>query len=541
VLFQVSDIPRILPEILLLVLALLVLGSDMFERWGGDEEARHERIKAAGSLTVIGLGMIFLIALLQSGYIYKLSAEETAGNFLLNMVRNLQSGGPQGEPILGSFATDHITMIGRLIFIGSAFLVVLLTLDYRPANNPGEFYALILFSTMGMCLMAASSELILAYLAVEMTSIPLYVLAGYFQKEQNLKKSSEAGLKYFLFGALSSGLILYGMSLVFGATATTFSGGSLGNTLTQFGTIAQGGAAAADSRLLMLGVLFMVAGFGYKVAVIPFHAWSPDVYEGAQTTITAFLSTASKAAGFFLLYRVLVTAFPTLTGAASFTGEFGGWTSLLAVLAVLTLVIGNLAAIPQTNIKRLLAWSSIAHAGFVMMGLIAWASPYAPDRQLGSSSLIYYLIVYALTNLGAFGALAVASMAVGGDERENLNGLARRNLGLATLFAIFVLSLAGIPPMAGFLAKFYVFMAAWQGGAKALVIIGVMTTMIGLYYYLLILKSLFIAPPPSNEPVPIPPAMNVVLIVTGVLVIALGVYPNLVLTTIDQVRVVAGV
>jgi NADH-quinone oxidoreductase subunit N len=291
----------------------------------------------------------------------------------------------------------------------------------------------------------------------------------------------------------------------------------------------------------MLGVLFMVAGFGYKVAVIPFHAWSPDVYEGSQTTITAFLSTASKAAGFFLLYRVLVTAFPTLTGTASFTGEFGGWTSLLAVLTVLTLVIGNLAAIPQTNIKRLLAWSSIAHAGFVMMGLIAWASPYAPDRQLGSSSLIYYLIVYALTNLGAFGALAVASMAVGGDERENLNGLARRNLGLATLFAIFVLSLAGIPPMSGFLAKFYVFMAAWQGGAKALVIIGVMTTMIGLYYYLLILKSLFIAAPQSTEPVPIPPAMNVVLIVTGVLVIALGVYPNLVLTTIDQVRVVAGV
>lgn len=539
--FQISDIPRILPEILLLVLALLVLGSDVFERWGEGAAAQNERTKSAGSLTVIGLGMIFLITLLQSGYVYRpTSASLENGSFVFNMVRNLQAGGPLGAPILGSFATDHITMIGRLLFIGIAFLVVLLTLDDLPANNPGEFYSLILFSTLGMNLMAAANELILAYLAVELTSIPLYILAGYFQDEPRLRQSSEAGLKYFLFGALSSGLILYGMSVVFGVTTVAVAGGPYEQTPTQFATIAHAGTIITDHRLLVLGMLLLIAGFGYKVAVVPFHAWSPDVYQGAQTTITAFLSTASKAAGFLLLYRVLVTAFPSLTGSASLTGEFGGWTGLLAILAVLTLVIGNLAAIPQTNLKRLLAWSSIAHAGFVMMGLIAWASPYPVDRQLGSSSLIYYLVVYALTNVGAFGALAVASMAVGGEERADLNGLAQRHLGLATLFAIFILSLAGIPPMSGFLAKFYVFMAAWQAGAKALVIIAVLTTMIGLYYYLLVLKSLFIASPKSFEPIPLPPAMNVALIVSAVLVVLLGIYPNVILTTIDQVRVAAG-
>ncbi|NJN67027.1 MAG: NADH-quinone oxidoreductase subunit N [Chloroflexaceae bacterium] len=511
----------------------------MFERWGEDEESRFERVRAAGSLTAIGLGLIFLITLLQSGYVYRLPADAPQ-NFFLTIVRNLQNGGPVGDPVVGSFATDHLTMIGRLVLIGAAFLVSLLTLDYRPANNPGEFYALILLSTMGMCLMAAATELITAYLSVELTSIPLYILAGYFQT--NTRQSSEAGMKYFLFGALSSGLILYGMSLVFGFAVASIPGGAQANDMTQFLRIAQATATegAAASKLLTLGMLFIIAGVGYKVAVIPFHSWSPDVYEGSLTPITAFLSTASKAAGFLLLYRILVTAFPNLTGTAEIVSGFGGWTSLLAVLAVATVVLGNLAALPQRNLKRLLAWSSIAHAGFVIMALMAWASPYASTRSMGTSALIYYLVVYTVTNIGAFGALAVASMTVGGDTMEHLRGLARRNLGLATLLAIFVLSLAGIPPMGGFLAKFYIFMAAWQSGAWWVVMTGVVTTMIGLYYYLLILKATFIEEPASTEPVPMPTWMNATLITSAVLVLLLGVFPNLVLTTIDQVKVVAG-
>lgn len=534
--FQLADIPRLLPEILLLALALLVLGSDVLEKWGTDEAAQRERVQAAGSLTAIGLGLIFVIVLLQSGYVYRLP-ESVPGNFLTTILRNLQSGGPHGGHILGAFATDHVTMIGRLMFIAAAFLTTLLTLDHRPDNNPGEFYGLILFSTLGMCLMAAASELILAYLAVEMTSIPLYILAGYFQKDT--KRSSETGMKYFLFGAMSSGILLYGMSLVYGFTAAAVGAEAEANTLTQFSVIADA-LGSTNTGLLTLGMIFIIAGIGYKVAVVPFHGWAPDVYEGASTPMTAFISTASKGAGFLLLWRVLIEVFPGLIGTASIAGIFGGWTSVLALLALTTLVVGNLAALPQTNAKRLLAYSSIAHAGFILMALIAWASPFSFDRSMGTSALLYYLIVYTVTNIGAFGGLAVVSMKLGGDNLEDLNGLSQRNLGLAVFLAVFVLSLAGIPPLSGFFAKFYVFMAAWQSGAWWLVIIGVVTTIISLYYYLRMLKAMFITAPASNESVPIPRAMNVVLVVSALLVLLLGIYPNAVLLTISQVPVAVG-
>jgi NADH-quinone oxidoreductase subunit N len=537
VLFQLTDIPRILPEILLLVLALLVLGSDIFERWGSDEAAQRERSRSAASLTAIGLGLIFAIALLQSGYVYTLP-DTVQINFFTNIIRNLQSGGPTGDTIIGVFATDHLTMIARLTVIGAAFLTTLLTLDYRPTGNPGEFYALILFSSAGMALMAGATELITAYLALELTSIPLYILTGYFREET---ESSEAGMKYFLFGALSSGILLYGMSLTYGFTATTLNTNIAANDLTQFTRIAQvAQQAGEDTALLTLGMIFMIAGLGYKIGVVPFHSWSPDVYQGAPTPITAFISTASKVAGFLLLYRLLITAFPGLTGTAAELESFGGWTSLLALLALVTVIIGNLAALPQTNAKRLLAYSSIAHAGFLLMGLVAWASPLSIDRELATSSLLYYLIVYTFTNIAAFGALAVIVMAVGGDEISDLNGLAQRNLGLAVLTAISVLSLAGIPPLAGFFAKFYVFMAAWQSRAYWLVIVCVITTVVALYYYLRLLKAMFIDAPISTEPVSTPLAVNMTLILSTVALIGLGVFPNVILQVISQVQTVAG-
>jgi NADH-quinone oxidoreductase subunit N len=538
--FQLIDIPRLLPELLLLVLALLVLGSDIFERWGDDAAARNERTRSSASLTALGLAMIFVIVLVQSGYVYRLP-DDAPVNFFTNIIRNLQAGGMQGQPILGAFATDDLTMIGRLVFIGAALLTVLLTFDYQPTGHPGEFYTLILISTVGMCLMAASSELVLAFLAVELTSIPLYILAGYFLND---RRSSEAGMKYFLFGALSSAILLYGMSLVYGfaATTTVAAGGAGASVLTQFAVVGQlATLEAADSTLLSLGMLFIIGGLGYKVAVVPFHSWSPDVYQGAPTPITAFISTASKAAGFLLLYRLLVTTFPGLAGTAAVGGdiEFGGWVSILAIVALLTLLWGNLAALPQTNARRLLAYSSIAHAGFLLLGILAWAAPLDTDKALGTSALLYYIVVYSLTNVGAFGALAVISLAVGGDDMRHLYGLARRNLGLAVLLTIFIFSLAGIPPIAGFFAKFYIFMAGWQSGATWLVIVGVITTVIGLYYYLRLLRAMFIMPPTSDEPVPTPPVMNAVLIVGAVLVIALGIYPNLVLSVLDQVQLVA--
>ncbi len=535
--FQLTDIPRILPEILLIVLALLVLGSDIFERWSNDAASQRERSRSAASLTIFGLVMIFVIVLLQSGYVYKLP-EDAPVNFFTNIVRNLQSGGPVGDPILGVFATDHLTVIARLTLIAAALLTALLTLDFRPIGHPAEFYALLLSSTAGMGLMAAANELILAYLAVELTSIPLYIMAGYFRAET---KSSEAGMKYFLFGALSSGILLYGMSLTYGFVANAFNASISANNLTQFDTIARAAFLSDDGRgMLILGMIFIIAGLGYKVAVVPFHGWSPDVYQGAPTPVTAFVSTASKAAGFFLLYRVLVTAFPGLNGSLESFDELSGWTTLLALLTLLTLIVGNLAALPQNNAKRLLAYSSIAQAGFILLALLAWASPLPIDREMGASALIYYLIVYTVTNIGAFGALAVVSMAVGGDELSDLNGLARRNLGLTVLFTVSVLSLAGIPPLAGFFAKFYVFMAAWQAGATWLVIIALVTTIISLYYYLRFLKAMFITAPADDTPIATPLGMNATLIVTTVLLLVLGIFPNLILSVIDQVQAVAG-
>jgi NADH-quinone oxidoreductase subunit N len=536
--FQTSDIPRLLPEILLLVLALLVLGSDIFERWGNSPEAQLERVRSSASLTCIGLGLIFLLALLQSGYVYRLP-DEVGANVVTNIIRNLQGGGPGGEPILGAFATDHLTMIARLTLIGAAFLTSLLCLDFTPKAHPAEFYALILSATLGMCLMVGASELIIAYLAIELTSIPLYILAGYFRNDP---RSSEAGMKYFLFGAMSSGILLYGMSLVYAFSASQLAGNPVANDLTQFARIAEYAAQSeAASPLFTLGMLFLVAGLGYKVAAAPFHGWAPDVYQGAPTPITAFIATASKTAGFILLLRLLTVAFPGEIGSASLGAELGGWTSALALIALLTLVVGNLATLPQTNAKRLLAWSSIAHAGFILLALVAWAAPQQSDRDQGTIALLYYLIVYALTNLGAFGALTAVAMAVGGDELADLNGLARRSLPLAALFALCVLSLAGVPPLAGFFAKFYVFMVGWQGGARWLVIAAVVATVISLYPYLKLLKAMFVEPPYSEEPLRLTPGITagVTLAVVGLLL--LGIFPNLVLNLLSRVQSVAGV
>lgn len=359
--FQITDIPRLLPELLLLAVGLLVLATDVLDRWGSDPASQLERSRAAANTALVGLGLVFIVALIQSRYLFTIPEPDPSMNavryYLTGLGRNLQAGGPGGSPILGAFATDHLTMIARLTFVAAAFLTTLLALDYVPSANPGEFYALILFATAGMNLMAGASELIMAYLSLELSSISLYILAGYFRND---RVSSEAGLKYFLFGALSSGILLYGMSLAYGFTASQRLTSENGRPViaTLFSEIARAGAqATGDTTLLTLAVIFVIAGLGYKVAVVPFHSWSPDVYQGAPTPITAFISTASKTAGFILLYRVLVAAFPSLAGTPSLTG-FGGWTSLLALIALVTVLVGNLSALPQRNAKRLLAYSS---------------------------------------------------------------------------------------------------------------------------------------------------------------------------------------
>lgn len=542
--FLLTDIPRILPEILLLVLALLILGSDVFERWADGEQVVLERHRASASLAALGLGMIFAITLLQSGYLY--TVPDTAdSNYFTNLLRNLQAGIPRGSnvplPVMDMFATDHLTIIGRLLFTGAAFLVVLLTYDHPPLRNPGEFYSLLVLSTLGMCLMAGATELIMLFLAIELTSIPLYILAGYFRND---RQSVEAGMKYFLYGAFSSAILLYGMSLVYGYAASTAGSADLTalstSVITSFDSLRELFAQAGEpAPILLMGMLFMIAGIGYKIAIVPFHGWSPDVYQGAPTTMTAFISTASKAAGFFLLLRVLDTVFPNVVGnPIPVFDEFGGWTGMLALLAALTLIIANLAALPQTNAKRLLAYSGIAHAGFLLMGVIAQAAPFNTDRLNGVVALLYYLVVYALMNIGAFGVIAIVAQDTGSDEITALNGLAQRNLGLAALFTVFIFALAGIPPLAGFFAKFYIMLAVWQANAIWLVVIALISTIPALYYYLRLLRAVFIVPPDNSTPMPTPRWMMASLVVSAVLILVLGLFPAPLLDVLEQVQVV---
>jgi NADH-quinone oxidoreductase subunit N len=541
------DVLKVLPEITLALLGIMVILFDVLT-----DDTPEQRAEDAASTTLFGLGIAFVLVLVQGGFLINRfvdasTLEPTNGvvGFFTNILRNLQSVtdttvGPTGQPnnvlLNGAFVVDNLTLLARLIFIGAAMSTVLLAKNFNRSGNPAEFYGLLVFATIGMNLMAGANEMIVAYLSLELASVSLYIMAGYFKSDL---RSSEAGIKYYIFGALSSGVLLYGLSLWYGYAAAN----QLENP-TSFRTVAQALQGAPSSNILYLAILFIISGLGYKVAVVPFHTWSPDVYQGAPTPVTAFLSTASKTAGFVLLFRVLAEGFAPFSGSAAAVG-FSGWASVLALIAFLTMTFGNLAAITQTNVKRLLAYSSIAHAGFLLLGLIAVYLPSVTGTdqlarsEFGTSSLVYYLITYTFTNLGAFGALAAISRVIGGDEMSDLNGLYKRNLGLAALMALFVLSLAGIPPLSGFWAKFYIFMAGWESGAIWLVVVAVINTIISLYYYLRILKAMFMQEPRDDQEITVPTGMNVSLITSAIAVIVLGLIPNFFLPAFNVVTQLA--
>jgi NADH-quinone oxidoreductase subunit N len=318
--------------------------------------------------------------------------------------------------------------------------------------------------------MASASDLVMLYLAIETTSIPLYVLAGFFLNEQD---STEAGFKYLFFGALTSAVMLYGLSLLFGLAGTT-----------ALAALGEKFASGQLSLQVAWGILALVTvGLAFKVSVAPFHFWAPDVYQGAPTAVTGFLSTASKAAGFAVLLRLFLMAFPSAQIP---------WPLLLAILAALTMTIGNLLALPQTNLKRLLAYSSIAHAGYILIGVVA-------ATELGMTSVIFYLIVYLLTNLAAFGILMALGKVLGSDEVTAYNGLSRRSPWLALAMLAAFLSLAGMPPFGGFVAKVFVFAAGVEAGYIWLVFVGVLNSIVGLYYYLNVMKYVYLYRMPGEE------------------------------------------
>jgi len=459
----------ILPEILILVVALLVLIVEPFWK----EEARRN------------VGWL------------------TAGGLLAAMAISLVFGRP-GDPTTtlgGMVRFDWLGFFFKMLFMFAGAATALLLMDNEKVGRRGEGYLLLLASLIGMNLMASAADLVMLYLAIETTSIPLYVLSGFMLADE---KSTEAGFKYLLFGAMTSAVMLYGFSLLFGFAGTT--------DIYQLGSLIQAGTL---SPVAIFGVLALIlVGLGFKVSIVPFHFWAPDVYEGAPTPVAGFLSTASKAAGFAVLLRLFFAIFPDRTIELA-----QGLAIALAILSAVTMTVGNLLALPQTNIKRLLAFSSISHAGYVLIGVVALT-------QLGAASVVFYLAAYILTNLLAFGIVMAFSRITGLEDIRDYSGMSRRSPWLGLMMLAAFLSLAGMPPFGGFVAKVFVFAAGVQAGYVWLVVVGILNSIIGVYYYLNVLKYVYLFRMPNeneeNHPLPLTRPYLIALAVLAIGVILIG-------------------
>jgi NADH-quinone oxidoreductase subunit N len=459
------------PEIVVLVTALLVMLADLF--LDREQKSRLAWLSLVGVAAAAGL----------SYYIW-------------------DGSDPALQDML---AADGYALFLNLVILAAAALALLFSVDYvrRAGLAQGEYYTLLLLSTTGMMLMAAAINLMTIFLALEILSIALYVLVGLNRAD---RRSGEAALKYLLLGAFGSGFLLYGMALVYGQAGTTSLAGVRAVVL----------GAQGVPALLAVGLGLMIVGFGFKVALVPFHMWTPDVYQGAPTSVTAFMSVGAKVAGFAALGRVVLYAFGD---------RYADWVWTLAVLAALTMTVGNLAALRQTHLKRMLAYSSIAHAGYILVGLAA-------GNALGTSGLLFYLVSYAFTNVAAFAVILavgrLAGSAEAGETVEDFAGLAARKPGLAAAMALFMLSLAGVPPLVGFLGKLYVFSAAVQANLTWLAILGVINSVISAYYYLRVVVVMYMrdGKAPEGAPALVSPALQVGVGLSAVAVVALGLWPG---------------
>ena len=403
----------------------------------------------------------------------------------------------------GMVVIDGFAVFVNALLLVSGLLGVALAYGYvkRMGLERGEYYTLLLFSVTGMMLMAQAADLIVVFLALELLSIPLYVLAAFARPRA---ESEEAGLKYFLLGAFATGFVVYGTALVFGATGST-------NLI----TIVERAAPGAENLLLLsIGAAGILVGFGFKVAAVPFHMWTPDVYQGAPTAVTAFMSSGAKIAGFAALLRVFATAFPSI--AVDMTG-------ILWALAALTMIIGNVIAIAQSNIKRLLAYSSIAHAGYILMAFVPYGNPDVAPVSIAAG--LFYLVAYAVTNFGAWGVVIALEKSEGrGLEIADYAGLARKHPVLAAAMTVFMLSLIGLPPTVGLVGKVYLFRAVIDGGFYGLAVIGVLTSLVSAYYYLRVVVVMYMRdgePQTEREPF-----LDLTTITTAIATVAISLVPQ---------------
>ena len=466
---MVADLVALAPELVLTTLAMVVLIAGL----------------ATGRRTHRALGALAVASLAVTGVVLAVVAGRSPADATF---------------FSGMFVLDHFAVFFKVLFLLSSALAILLSLAYleRYDYRPGEYYSLVLFATVGMMVMASGDNLAPIYVGLELMALSTYVLAGYFRREV---KSNEAAAKYFVLGALSSGVLLYGLSLVYGAT------GSL-DLATIAERLGHGGATAPA----LIGVALMACGFLFKVAAVPFHVWTPDAYEGAPTPITAFMSVGPKAAAFAIFLRVFLGAFAPLASS---------WIWFVGVAAALTMIWGNVAALTQNNVKRMLAYSSIAHAGYALLGLVAGGA-------LGLQSVLFYMLVYTVTNIGAFGfVVLLESKGYAGETVEDYAGLARSHPLAAFGMLVFLLSLGGIPPTAGFMGKLYLFAAAVHAGYIWLAVIGVLMSAVSLYYYFRIVLQMYLRDAEGAQPATLVPApwTDAVVAVCAVAVLVIGLYP----------------
>lgn len=473
------NLTPLIPEMFLFGIALAVLAADLF--------SRRRSVELPAWIAMGGLAFTgYFLYLFQGGNLW-----------------------------LGMFASDSFALFFKMVILGAAFLAIGSSFGTvgRMTHHRGEYFSLILFSTVGMMFLVSAKELITLYIGLELTTIPLFVLAAY---NKTIRTSTEAGLKYLIIGAASSAILLYGLSIIYGLTGTTYLPQVTINLSIYWLAYADyGGIGPAFSVAMMM----IIAGMGFKLALVPFHMWAPDVYEGSPTPITAFLSVGSKAAGLAAFARIFCGMFVAF---ASDVMQPRDWGNIVALLAAASMIAGNIIAIRQTNIKRMLAYSSIAQAGYIMVGIVA-------TTKLGIASVSFYVFAYLFANMGAFAVATIFADKTGSEKIADYAGLARTSPVLSALMAMFMLSLAGIPPLVGFLAKYYVFAAAIQAGYTWLVILALLTSVISLYYYANVVRLMYLVNEPSpHRVVPAFPA-GMVLAITGVGILLFGLIPQSIL------------
>jgi len=446
---------------------------------------------------------------------------------------------PEHANIHGMLVVDPLTQLVKVGVLVMAILTILISIETDFTTHVGEYFALILLAAVGMMFLVSSEDILMIFISLELTSLSLYILTAF--NKRNIK-SAEAALKYFLFGGMSAGFTLFGLSLLYGISGST--------NLAEIARVAgekviqvtkdNGGVLHTTmDPLLLVAIVMTVIGFGFKIAAVPFHLWAPDAYEGAPTPSAAFIASGSKAASFFIFAKVMMIGFAGAEGSGAWRSYAPGWIPVLAIIAAVSMVLGNVAAIVQSNVRRLLAYSAIAHAGYMLLAILGHNGP-------SLASLVYYVVTYGLTTVGAFGVVSIVQQQSGGERLSDFAGLSQRAPVLSFCMLVFMLSLAGIPPLAGFFGKFYIFAAVLGGGEKNLglvwlVFIALGMSAVSLYYYLQVLKQIYVSDAPANQTSkPGFILSQAILAVIALAVLVLGCAPNLLIGPLASALKLAG-